>query len=154
MPSLTPRRSVPHLRVLVAVLVGYVVVVVAVLAWPTPVDSGAAGPLKEALAWLRRHNLGWITYDAVEFSANIAMFIPFGLLVPFAFPRVHWWQVLAGAVTASAAAELAQTLLRPDRFGTVTDIVANATGTALGLLLAARIRSVRTARLEELAQLR
>lgn len=68
----------------------------------------------------------------LEFLANIALFVPFGVLVALAFPTVRWWKViLAGALT-SIGIEAVQLAL-PTRFPTVSDVVANTIGTAVGL---------------------
>ncbi|MFB6609734.1 VanZ family protein [Agromyces sp. NPDC056379] len=68
----------------------------------------------------------------LEFLANIALFVPFGVLVALAFPTVRWWKVvLAGALT-SIGIEVVQVAL-PTRFPSVSDVVANTIGTAVGL---------------------
>ncbi|MGH3704190.1 MAG: VanZ family protein [Agromyces sp.] len=73
-----------------------------------------------------------ISAIVLEFLANIALFVPFGVLVARAFPAVRWWKVvLAGALT-SIGIEAVQLAL-PTRFPTVSDIVANTIGTAVGL---------------------
>lgn len=80
-----------------------------------------------------------------EFLANIALFVPFGLLLAVARPRMNlWWIVLLG-FCISAIVELVQTML-PTRYATVSDVVANTLGAVAGGVLirvsiAARIRS-------------
>ncbi|RAX47874.1 hypothetical protein DQ353_17985 [Arthrobacter sp. AQ5-05] len=50
---------------------------VLVAVWPTPVGSPFASDLSGALAWLHVHGLpSTIGYNAVEFGANIVLFIP------------------------------------------------------------------------------
>lgn len=109
---------------------------VVVLAWPTPVDSSVAGPLRTMTRWFSAQGLGWMTYTVIEFSANIAMFAPIGFLVALANQRLRWWHVVGAVAALSATAEITQSLLRPDRFGTVLDVVANTAGAALGFLAA------------------
>lgn len=71
------------------------------------------------------------TYTVFEFAANIALFIPFGLLVAAGWPRTNaWWIVLRG-FSASAAIELVQTLL-PSRYPTLSDVLANTVGAIIG----------------------
>lgn len=50
------------------------------------------------------------TYTLFEFVANIALFVPFGLLLAAGWPRTNaWWIILLG-FSASAAIELVQTM--------------------------------------------
>lgn len=71
------------------------------------------------------------TYTAFEFLANIALFVPFGLLVAAAWPRTNaGWIILLG-FAASAAIELVQTML-PSRYPTLSDVIANTLGTIIG----------------------
>lgn len=66
-----------------------------------------------------------------EFVANIALFVPFGLLVSAAAPRWSPWAVIASGFVVSAAIELVQ-LGIPSRVPTVFDVIANTAGAALG----------------------
>ncbi len=71
------------------------------------------------------------TYTLFEFTANIALFVPFGLLVAAGWPRTNaWWIILLG-FAASAAIELVQTML-PSRYPTLSDVIANTLGTIIG----------------------
>jgi len=84
------------------------------------------------------------TYTVFEFGANIALFVPFGLLVAAGWPRTNaWWIVLLG-FSASAAIELVQTMV-PGRVTTVSDVIANTLGMIVGCcavrLFAPRARS-------------
>jgi glycopeptide antibiotics resistance protein len=71
-------------------------------------------------------------YIALEFGANIAMFVPFGVLVWLAFGRPRWWIVMLLGFATTVTIELVQLSL-PTRFSTVSDVVANTLGTAIGL---------------------
>lgn len=73
-------------------------------------------------------------YVALEFVANIAMFVPLGLLLPVAFARLPSWAVLAIGFATTVTIESVQSTL-PSRFSTVSDVVANTLGTAVGLLV-------------------
>jgi VanZ family protein len=127
----------------------YTVVVALVVGWPTPVDAGAHDTLTSLFA--RLHAAGvpaWVDYAFLEKAANVAMFVPFGLLITGLDRRRWWWGLLVPAAL-SAAAEVSQLVLRPERFATWTDVAANTAGAALGvvvaLVLTARGRSARTA---------
>ena len=60
----------------------------------------------------------------MEFTANIAMFVPVGLLFLLLVGRRRWWLALAGGVALTCAIEFAQIFL-PGRFSDVRDILAN-----------------------------
>lgn len=75
------------------------------------------------------------TYTVFEFLANIALFLPLGLLLVAAFPRNNAWVVLLLGYAASATIELVQTVL-PSRYPTLSDVIANTIGTAIGCLIA------------------
>ncbi|MBN8424159.1 VanZ family protein [Microbacterium esteraromaticum] len=75
------------------------------------------------------------TYTLFEFLANIALFVPLGLLLVAAFPRNSAWVVLLLGYATSATIELVQTML-PSRYPTLSDVIANTLGTAIGCLIA------------------
>ncbi len=133
----------------VLALGGYTLLVVAVVGWPTPVDANARAPLTSLFALLYGYGVpDWFDYAFLEKSANVAMFVPFGLLFTGLNRRRWWWGVLVpGAV--SGLAELAQHVLLPERTATWTDVAANTGGAALGvavaLALTARGRPASTA---------
>ncbi|GAA2726632.1 VanZ family protein [Cellulomonas aerilata] len=140
-----PRRRLPW----VAALALYTVLVGLVVGWPTPVDSEARAPLTALFATLYGFGMPpWFDYAFLERCANVAMFVPFGVLITGMDRRRWWWGVL-GPALVSGTAELAQHLLLPERFATWTDVAANTTGAALGVALAlavmARGRSARRA---------
>lgn len=72
----------------------------------------------------------------LETLSNVALFVPLSLLGMFIWPshRILTW-TLAGALL-SATIELFQLVLLPDRFATVSDVVANTAGAFLGAVLA------------------
>lgn len=74
---------------------------------------------------------GWVTYSGVEFTANVAMFVPLGLLV--VAWRGRWWHGILGALVLSAGIETWQLLMLPTRVADVRDLVANTLGAALGV---------------------
>lgn len=75
------------------------------------------------------------TAAALEFVANIALFVPWGILLPLALPRLRWWLVITSGCLTSGGIELMQ-LVIPSRFPTVSDVVANTAGAAFGVWLA------------------
>jgi len=86
-------------------------------------------------------------YVALEFTANVAMFVPFGMLVWVALARPRWWIVMLLGFATTVTIELVQRTL-PSRYSTLSDVIANTLGTAIGLLLV-RALADRTVRRQE-----
>lgn len=137
----TPVDPAPrHRGALVAALVAYGVFLALVLGWPTPVDAPARGALRELLE--RLHDAGvseWVSYAKIEFGANIALFVPVGLLVALAVRRGQRWLAVLAGFGLSFSAELAQGLLREQRVSSLRDVVANTLGTLIGVGIAALV---------------
>lgn len=73
----------------------------------------------------------WITFDAVEFSANVLLFVPLGVLA--VAWRGRWWHGILLGLAVSAAIETTQLLFLPTRVADVRDVVANTLGAAVGV---------------------
>jgi hypothetical protein len=112
--------------------------------WPSPVDATVSAPLHRALDLVHVAGVprALTSYDVIEFSANIALFVPFGVLAALLLRRRPWIAVLAGCAL-SCCIELGQLLFLPDRTASVFDVLANTTGTLLGVLAVGLARRVR-----------
>ena len=71
-----------------------------------------------------------ISYDALEFTANIGMFVPIGALV--AILSRHLWIGIVVGIALTCGIEFTQQFL-PARFPDVRDLVANSLGALLGV---------------------
>jgi len=71
-----------------------------------------------------------ISYDAVEFTANIGMFVPIGALV--AILSRHWWIGVVVGIALTCGIEFTQQFL-PARFPDVRDMLANSLGALIGV---------------------
>lgn len=134
MPS--PRLS--PLTVLARVLLVPYTVALALIVWlPATAASKVTGVVFRIARFVSAHTDIYLTtsYAVFEFLANIALFVPLGLLLLAAFPRANAWVVLLIGYSASATIELVQTLL-PSRYPTLSDVIANALGAAIGCLVA------------------
>jgi glycopeptide antibiotics resistance protein len=102
--------------------------------WPTHVDQSLDMVHRPPTTWLvRTFDLTPAQgYDIGEFSANILLFTPLGMLTMALLPRLPWARLTMGAGGLSILIELAQTFLRSDRTGSVRDVIANTLGAALG----------------------
>jgi hypothetical protein len=112
----------------------------AVVGWvtlgPQPTGLVRAAGVWRLLGFVREHpSLSWITYGLIEFGANVAMFLPVGVLLLLLMGRRGWWAAILGGFALSVAIEATQLFL-PGRVSDIRDLVANSLGTALGVLLA------------------
>lgn len=105
----------------------YGVLLALIAFWPSPVDRDAKGLITALLSV-------WpvMSYNTLEFVANIAMFVPLGLLLPRLIGRDL---VVPAALVISTFIEVVQGLALTQRVFSVSDIVANSAGAALGLLI-------------------
>ena len=122
-------RGIPRI-----LLVIYAVALLLVAFWPTPVDAALAPWLH---GWIARINQPWFDYGLIEAAANVALFVPLGLLVTLLLPARLWWLVPLACLAVSALIEGGQGLLLPDRFPSLQDVVANTMGGVIGVTLAA-----------------
>jgi glycopeptide antibiotics resistance protein len=86
--------------------------------------------------------LGWITYTQLESFANVALFVPFGLLIALLVPTKWWWLVVVGLILVAGGIELGQALFLPGRVPSIDDVLANSTGGLIGVAIAAVIRGI------------
>lgn len=133
-----PRPRLSLLTVLARVLLVPYTVALALIVWlPATAASKVTGVVFRIARFVSAHTDISLTasYAVFEFLANIALFVPLGLLLVAAFPRANAWVVLLIGYSASATIELVQTVL-PSRYPTLSDVIANALGTAIGCLIA------------------
>lgn len=83
----------------------------------------------------------WLDFGTVEFLANVALFVPIGLLLVLLLERRRWWLAILVGVVLTVAIEFVQQFL-PSRVSDPRDLVANAIGTTLGVLLAVPITAI------------
>ena len=101
--------------------------------------SGEASQVTGLVAWVvtridELHTANESAYVVIEILANVAMFVPFGVLVWLAFARPRWWLVVLFGLATTVMIELVQTTM-PTRYSTVSDVVANTLGAATGVFL-------------------
>lgn len=131
------RPPLPPLAVFARVMLAPYAVVLALIVWlPASAASQVTGIVFRFARFVSAHTDISLTtsYTVFEFLANIALFVPLGLLLVAAWPRANAWIVVLLGYAASATIELVQTLL-PSRFPTLSDVIANTIGTAIGCLL-------------------
>lgn len=101
---------------------------------PQPLDDRREGLLWRALeVFARSESTDWITYQRVEFAANVAMFVPVGMFFLLLFGRRKWFAGVLAGVALTSGIEFVQRFM-PDRVSDISDIIANSTGTVIGVL--------------------
>lgn len=105
---------------------------------PMQLDVSPSGPIGRLLQFFADHQVtSWLTYTLVEKLANVAMFVPFGLLVALHMGRRRWWVGWAVGAAFTCLIEGTQaTLLSPTRYATISDLITNTLGAGIGAVLA------------------
>ncbi|WP_431220777.1 VanZ family protein [Leifsonia xyli] len=111
------------------------------MAWitldPAPADPAGNPALRALLRAVSSvPGFAWVDYSVAEFTANVLLFVPMGLLFVLLLGRWRWWLALAIGVAATLTIELVQTFL-PARFSDPRDLLANTLGTLVGIGVAA-----------------
>lgn len=123
-------RRRPVLSGLTAV---YLAAVASITLDPVPGDP-AGNPLLRSL--LRTVSalpgLGWVDYAVAEFSGNILLFVPMGLLLTLLLGAWRWWLAVTIGIASTLGIEFVQLFL-PARFTDVRDLLANTIGTVIGV---------------------
>ncbi len=124
------------------VLGAYVALLAVVGFFPSPIDRPIDAPLSRIIQWCGQHGLGFVTYARVEFGANIALFMPLGMLLALLFGPRRWWRAPVICFVATVLIELGQGVLLPQRIASIGDVIANTVGGILGTLAAVAIMAV------------
>jgi VanZ family protein len=131
-----PGRLDRRARRIAGVLLCVILLIIAVIVfWPGPPDADGQTALRRYLNYAHWHGLPRrIDYNLVQNLANVAMFLPIGLLGALALYRRNYLVVIYAGL-ASGLIESVQLIL-PDRVSSWQDITANTAGAFLGLLCA------------------
>ncbi|KJC65864.1 hypothetical protein TZ00_00925 [Agreia bicolorata] len=114
---------------------------------PEPYDADTSSVLWRFLDFFGRYEAtDWITFDRVEFIANIAMFVPLGIFFVLLLGRRRWWLAILLCGAISCAIEIWQGALLPTRVADIADVVANTSGGTVGVLLGVVLMSISLAR--------
>ena len=126
-------------------LASYLVLLIGTTLWPKPVDGEGllAFVTRELLRFTSTISwLEWIQYNQLEAIANVFLYIPLGIFLVLLAPKTRLWVLCLIPIVISLVAEGSQRLFLPDRYATVNDVVFNALGGVLGILIAASIRQM------------
>jgi hypothetical protein len=126
-------------------VIGLLVAVLAVAALlvlnPWHLQDAFDAPISSSLGRLHRLGLPEIlNVHAAEFAANIALFVPLGLLGALLVPRRRWWLVLVALVALSVGIEALQAIGLPYRRSSLRDVLGNSLGAAIGVGVSLLVR--------------
>lgn len=132
--------------VLSVITLAYLAVVAWVTLGPQPDFGAKNSAVMRVLDVLWEHPATqWVTYDGVEFTANIAMFLPIGLFFLLLFGRRRWWLAIGIPFLMTLSIETAQIWI-PGRVSDIRDVISNTTGAIIGVLLGLAITAPRARR--------
>jgi VanZ family protein len=118
----------------------------AVVAWLTlspQVPDQRDGPLWQLTLFLHRFSATqWLTFNDLEFVANIVLFVPLGLFFVLLVGKRQWWLALGLAVVLTVGIELVQQFI-PSRVSDVRDILSNSLGAGIGVLITLSVAAAR-----------
>jgi len=116
-------------------------VAVGFIVWSPAPDAGQfTGIVAIAARWLEALGLPFEpSYIVLEILANVALFVPFGILAMTAFRWMRVWSATAAGLSTSLLIEGVQLFL-PTRYSTVSDLIANTLGALIGALIVAAWR--------------
>jgi glycopeptide antibiotics resistance protein len=128
--------------VLSAVTLVYLLVVCCITLTPQPVDADSNRFVRDIIEAIHRWPpTSWVTYPGVEFTANIVMFIPMGVLFTLLLGVRRWWVALLVGVASTCLIEGLQSFM-PTRYSEVRDLISNTLGTLVGIgIVALAVRS-------------
>ncbi|MGN6197947.1 VanZ family protein [Humibacter sp.] len=120
---------------------------------PQPQVASKGSIVMQVLRILWEHPAtDWITYSGVEFTANIAMFVPIGLFFLLLFGRSRWWVAMGVPFLMTLSIETAQIWI-PGRVSDIRDVISNTIGAVVGVLLGLVITAPRARRDREAAHI-
>ncbi|WP_136055487.1 VanZ family protein [Microbacterium sp. K24] len=124
-------------------LVGYLLFVGFTVWLPAAVSAKVTGLVGIIARWVADAGIASYARSAfvLEILANVALFVPIGLLLVLAWPRLRVWQAVLIGALMSVLIETVQGVM-PSRFPTLSDVIANTTGTLIGALIVAIILSL------------
>ena len=132
-----------RLAVCGALLAFYASVVLTITMWPTQPDQAYSSLVERFIGFLHRNGVPeGFGFGELEFSANVAMFVPLGFLLALTLPQKVSWLSILLLPAFSGVIEYTQGRFLTERFATVSDVVANSFGGFIGVVLALGLRAV------------
>ncbi|TDN90538.1 VanZ family protein [Microbacterium sp. BK668] len=131
----TPGRpGVPARIIGIVLLAAYLALGATIVLWPQRVDGDSLDVYRVLYQLYGRGMPRWITYDVVQFAANVVLAAPMAFFLAMILPGRLWWVAALLCSALFGLGEAAQFFL-PSRMPSVWDVVANSAGAVIGALL-------------------
>jgi glycopeptide antibiotics resistance protein len=128
---------------LLAVTAAYAWVIWRMTLTPQLFSSSQSALVLEVLRAARHLPGGaYLTYDRAEFLANVAMFVPVGIIAALWMPRRAWILGALFGVALSVGIEFAQHLYLPSRVADPRDVLSNGLGGLVGATVVGIVRGL------------
>lgn len=122
-------------------ILGYLALGLVIVWSPMPVTD-LVGPVLTGFDSVLENAFGLppgLGLNALEFVANIVLFIPPAIFFGLRVAPYNWSIVVVAGIICSVAVETFQLAFLPGRSATVQDVIANSLGALIGALIAARM---------------
>lgn len=119
-----------------------IALILLVTLWPSPVDRPISPELHQAIDTAHAQGMPeQVDYSLVEWLANIALFLPLGVMIGLTLRR--WWLLsgVAAALALPVMVEVLQGSFLPERTSSGLDVLANAIGAIIAVALGALVRT-------------
>jgi len=145
-----PSSSGARYTIIAAIAIFYGTALAFIVFWPSPVDATVRDLIDRTLEELHERGVpGLVDYEFIEFTANILLFIPVGILFGLLVP-LRWWPIaLLIGPALSGVIEVIQKYLLDERYSSIYDVVANSIGSTIGVLFAVTVWAIVRARDEK-----
>ncbi|HYI32902.1 MAG TPA: VanZ family protein [Glaciibacter sp.] len=138
-----PSTSGPRHAIVGSLALVYGTFLAYIALWPSPIDRPVSPLLGRVIEELHERGVpAFVNYGLIEFSANIALFMPVGILLGLVVPLRIWPLSLMLGPVLSVAIEVVQHTFLSARYATVSDVIANSIGATIGVLIAASARAL------------
>jgi len=118
----------------------------AVVAWLTlspQAPDQRDGPLWQLALFLDQFSATErLTFNDLEFVANIGLFVPVGLFFVLLVGKRGWWLALTFAIGLTVGIEWVQQFI-PSRVSDVRDVLSNSLGAAIGVMITLMVAASR-----------
>lgn len=117
--------------------IAYALFICAVTLTPASAVPQISVVARSVLEWTSMHDAtAWITFDYLEFAANIGMFVPLGFFLALTLPRRARWLGVVLLILFTFFIEGYQGEFLPLRVADPRDLVSNSAGALIGAVVA------------------
>lgn len=119
-------------------MTAYAVLLATIALWPTAIEQPLTPQISRLIVRVERLTgmPALQVFDMIEFAANVALLIPFGVIIGLALGASRAWLGVLMGLTLGCLIELTQLWMLPGRFPSGLDVLANTIGSCIGAAIA------------------